>query len=150
MSVNEELSTFFGGSKVVLEIGDDPNPVKYLLDNGYLARPTFEQIDYSPIIAPSQSELKKLAKLDDYAEESLDRLGADTAQNLAILSAAKDLIARGHNRIILFAVSVEHAQDMASGLAANGISSAVVSGNTPGTKRSSILKSFKNVPRQDR
>lgn len=145
MGADEALSDFFGGSKVVLEIGDDPNPVRYLLDNGYLARPAFQQIDYSPEIRPSPSELRKLAKLDDYTDETLDKLAADTARNLAILDAAKGLIARGHMRTILFAVSVEHAQDMASGLAAHGIAAAVVSGDTPGAKRSSILKTFKSA-----
>lgn len=144
VGADEALSDFFGGSKVVLEIGDDPNPVKYLLDHGYLARPSFRQIEYSPDIRPSPAELKKLAKSDDYSDETLDKLAADTARNLAILDAAKALIARGHSRIILFAVSVEHAQDMASGLAANGVSSAVVSGETPAAKRSSILKTFKS------
>jgi superfamily II DNA or RNA helicase len=52
IGADEALSDFFGGSKVVLEIGDDPNPVKHLLDNGYLARPTFQQIEYSPGIRP--------------------------------------------------------------------------------------------------
>ncbi|MER8482406.1 DEAD/DEAH box helicase [Mesorhizobium sp. M0115] len=145
MGADEALSDFFGGSKVVLEIGDDPNPVKYLLDNGYLARPAFQQIEYSPVIRPSPAELKKLARFDDYADETLDKLAADTARNLAILDAAKGLIDRGHMRIILFAVSVEHAQDMASGLAAHGVMSAVVSGETPNAKRTSILKTFKGA-----
>lgn len=143
MTADEALSEFFDGSKVVLEVGDDPNPVRYLLDEGYLAKPSFQQIDYSPEIRPTPSELRKLAKLDDYSEETLDRLAADTARNLAILDAVKALISRGHTRIILFAVSVEHAQDMASGFAAHGIQSAVVSGVTPTSRRSSILKSFK-------
>ncbi|MER9232884.1 DEAD/DEAH box helicase [Mesorhizobium sp. M0622] len=145
MGADKALSDFFGSSKVVLEIGDDPNPVKYLLDNGYLARPTFQQIEYSPVIRPSPAELNKLARLGDYADETLDKLAADTARNLAILDAAKGLIDRSHARIILFAVSVEHAQDMASGLAAHGVMSAVVSGDTPSTKRTSILKTFKSA-----
>jgi superfamily II DNA or RNA helicase len=144
VAADEALSEFFAGSKVVLEIGNEPNPVKYLLDNGYLARPSFQQIEYSPEIRPSAGELKKLARLDDYSSETLDKMAADTARNLAILDSAKALVARGHTRIILFAVSVEHAQDMASGLAAHGILAAVVSGETSGNKRASILKSFKS------
>lgn len=143
MAADEALSDFFAGSKVVLEVGDDPNPVKYLLDNGYLARPSFQQIEYSPTLRPSPAELKKLARLDDYAAETLDKLAADTARNLAILDSAKSLVSRGHTRVILFAVSVEHAQDMASGLAAHGVMAAVVSGDTPSGKRASILKTFK-------
>lgn len=143
MGADHELSKFFDGSKVVLEVGDDPNPVNYLLDNGYLARPDFQQIEYSPEICPTPAELRKLAKYDDFSEEILDKIAADTERNLAILEAAKGLISRGHKRVILFAVSVDHAQDMASGLAAHGIATAVVSGNTPAAKRASILKAFK-------
>ncbi|MFN7110235.1 MAG: DEAD/DEAH box helicase [Brevundimonas sp.] len=147
VGADEQLSDFFAGSKVVLEVGEDPNPVKYLLDNGYLARPTFRQIEYSPETRPAPAELKKLAKLDDYADDILDKFAADTSRNFAILDAAKALIDRGHTRIILFAVSVDHAQDMASGLAAHGVASSVVSGHTPGAKRASILKNFKaNTP----
>jgi superfamily II DNA or RNA helicase len=148
MDADERLAEFFGGSKVVLEVGTDPNPVKYLLDNGYLARPAFQQINYSPDIIPTPAELRKLSKLDDYSDESLSKLAADTARNLAILEAVMTLIARSHSRIILFAVSVEHAEDMASGLAAHGVVSAVVSGNTPGAKRASILKTFKGATNQ--
>lgn len=148
MAADHELSNFFDGSKVVLEVGNDPNPVNYLLQNGYLARPDFQQIEYAPEICPTPAELKKLAKHDDYSDEILDKMAADTGRNLAILEAAKGLIARGHKRVILFAVSVEHALDMASGLAAHGIATAVVSGNTPAAKRTSILKAFKaNTPR---
>lgn len=144
MGADGELADFFDGSKVVLQIGDEPNPVKYLLDNGYLARPTFEQIDYAPALEPARSELAKLSRSDDFTEEMLDRFAADTARNLAILNAAKGLVAKGHRRILLFAASLQHARDLASGLAAHGLASAVVSGETPLAKRTAILKSFKS------
>lgn len=144
VQADQALSEFFQGSKVVLEVGDDPNPVKYLLENGYLAKPQFGQISYRPEFRLTAVETKKLAQGDEYDEEALERLAGDTARNLAILSTAKGLIARGHRRIILFAISVRHARDLAAGLTANGLSSDVVSGETPSGQRSAILKAFKS------
>jgi superfamily II DNA or RNA helicase len=144
VNADEALSAFFGGSKVVLTIGNEPNPVRSLLDNGYLARPNFQQIEYSPAIQPSPAELRNLERVDDYVDETLDKFAADTARNVAILEAAKALISRGHKRIIIFAVGVEHARVIASGLAAHGIISAVVTGEMAGEKRASVLKSFKS------
>ena len=143
VAADEALSDYFDRSKVVLEVGDDPNPVKYLLDEGYLARPTFSQIGYDPQITPTASELKKLAAADDFPEESLVKLSGDTARNLSVLAAIQGLIARGRNRIILFAVSVEHAEVMAGALTAYGVKAAVVSGETPPSKRSAILQTYK-------
>lgn len=143
VTADEVLSDFFNGSKVVLEVGDDPNPVKYLLDNGYLARPSFRQIEYAPAVQPTPQELKRLAALDDYPEASLDKLAADTARNLAIIEAVKSLLERGHTRVIMFAASVEHARDIASGIVAHGIQSGVVTGDMPSARRASILRTFK-------
>ncbi|MBY5841269.1 DEAD/DEAH box helicase [Rhizobium leguminosarum] len=144
VKADQALSDFFEGSKVVLEVGDDPNPVRYLLANGYLARPKFGQISYRPEFRLTPSETRKLANGDDFDEEAMERLAADTARNLAILTSAKDLVQRGHLRVILFATSVEHAKDMAAGLASNGVLSNVVSGETPQGQRASILRTFKS------
>lgn len=141
---DEVLSDFFGGSKVVLEVGNDPNPVKYLLDNGYLARPCFKQIEYTPAIRPSRAELTKILSVSEFSDKMLNKIASDTARNLSIIDAIKSLVSRGHIRIIMFSVSVEHAQDIASGLAAHAINASVVSGLTPLAIRASILKSFKS------
>ena len=143
IKADQELSDFFGGSKVVLEVGDDPNPVRYLLEHGYLARPKFGQISYRPEFQLTAAEVRKLTAGDDFDEDALERLAGDTARNLAILETAKDLIERRHKRIILFATSVAHAKDMAAGLAANGIGASVVSGETPKGQRASIIRAFK-------
>jgi len=138
------LSDYFDSSKVVLQAGDDPNPVKYLLDEGYLARPKFLQIEYSPEVVPTASELRKLAGGDDFPDASLERLAVDTARNLSIISSVEQLLSRGHRRIIVFAISVQHAEDLAGGLTARGVLSAVVSGETPIGRREATLRTFKS------
>ncbi len=141
---DEELARFFGGSKVVLEVEGYDNPVEYLLAEGYLARPEFSKIEYQPDSSPSPEALKRLARLDDYSDDMLEKLAADTGRNLAVIDGVRQLIDRGHQRIILFAASVGHAEDLAAALSAYGIESLVVTGGTPSGRRSAILKTFKS------
>lgn len=143
LKADEELANFFGRSKVVLEVEGYDNPVKYLLEHGYLARPDFQQLEYAPSVTLPIALLKKLAAFDEYGDDVFDALAQDTSRNIAILQAVMDLIGRGHRRIILFALSVAHAQDLVSGLAARGIAAEVVSGETPIGERGAILKQFK-------
>lgn len=141
---DEELAKFFSSSKVVLEVDGYDNPVEYLLAEGYLARPEFSKITYQPDASPSPEALKRLARLDDYSDDMLEKLAADTGRNLAVIDGVRQLIARGHQRIILFAASVGHAEDLAAALSAYGIESLVVTGGTPSGRRSAILKTFKS------
>jgi superfamily II DNA or RNA helicase len=144
VAADQRLSEFFSGSKVVLEIDGYANPVAYLLKEGYLATPTFTQIEYPPERSPTASEIKKLARLDDYSDDLLEGFAIDVARNIAIIDAVNMLITGGHRRIILFAVSVRHAEDLAAALSAYGVECHVVSGETPAASRSSILKLFKS------
>lgn len=141
---DEELAGFFGGSKVVLEVEGYDNPVEYLLAEGYLARPEFSRIEYQPESSLSPEALKRLARLDDYSDDMLEKLAADTGRNLAVIDGVRQLIGRGHQRIILFAASVGHAEDLAAALSAYGVESLVVTGGTPSGRRSAILKTFKS------
>ncbi|MCP3733832.1 DEAD/DEAH box helicase [Sphingomonas sp. RP10(2022)] len=145
MEADRELSDYFEGSKVVLEAGDDDNPVKYLLDQGYLARPVFKPIEYTPARTPSEEELRRIARADDFPDASLEAFAADTARNVAIIAAVKGLVERGHRRIILFAVSVGNAEILADALEANGIASSVVTGETPAGRRAATLRAFKSA-----
>lgn len=141
---DEELARFFGGSKVVLEVDGYDNPVEYLLAEEYLARPEFSKIEYQPESSPSPEALKRLARLDDYSDDMLEKLAMDTGRNLAVIDGVRQLIDRGHQRIILFAASVGHAEDLAAALSAYEIESLVVTGGTPTARRSAILKTFKS------
>lgn len=144
VTADEKLSEFFGGSKVVLEIDGYDNPVDYLLANGYLARPTFTRIAYPDSSTPSDKEVRALARLDDYSDAMLESFAENTARNLAIIENVSTLIVRGHTRIILFAASVQHAEDLAAALSAYDVESYVVSGNTPSGRRNAVLKRFKS------
>ena len=148
VAADRELSDYFGGSKVLLEAGDDPNPVRYLLEEGYLAKPTFGQIGYAAERPPSAKELATLAGADDFPDDLLEGLAESTARNLAIIAAVKGLIERGHVRIILFAVSVGNAGVLADALVAHSVSASVVTGETATARRAAILRSFKSAAPQ--
>lgn len=141
---DEELAEFFNRSKVVLEVEGYDNPVEYLLAEGYLARPSFSKIEYHPESSPSPLTLKRLARLDDYSDDILEKLATDVSRNVAVIASVRQLIDRGHQRIILFAASVVHAETLAAALSAYGIDSLVVTGNTPSGRRAATLKLFKS------
>jgi superfamily II DNA or RNA helicase len=143
VTADEQLADFFGNSKVVLEVPGYDNPVEYLLSKGYLARPTFTQIDYPSERSAAAVDLQDLARLDDFSEEMLDKIAENSSRSRAIIESVQGLIERGHQRIILFATSVRHAEDLAAALTGYGIEAYSVLGETPTGKRSSILKTFK-------
>lgn len=142
---DQELSDYFGANKVVLEVEGEPNAVKYLLDKGYLASPTFRQIAYNSQTNVSQREHRALADCHEYSEADLDRLATDAARNIAILESVDRLIQAGHRRIILFAAGVRHAADLTIALASRGVRAELVTGETPSGKRASILNEFKRA-----
>jgi DNA repair protein RadD len=143
VTADEQLAEFFGNSKVVLEVPGYDNPVEYLLSEGYLARPTFSQIDYPSERSPTTIDVQKLALLDDFSEEMLNKIAENSARSRAIIESVQGLIERGHQRILLFATSVRHAEDLAAALSAYEIEAYAVLGETAAGKRTSILKKFK-------
>ena len=146
ITADEQLADFFRNSKVVLEIPGYDNPVEFLLSKGYLATPTFSQIDY-PVDSAAAIDLSKLDRLDDFSEEMLDKIAENSARSRAIIKNVESLIERGHRRIIIFATSVRHAEDLAAALTAYDIEAYSVLGETAAGKRSSILKTFKGPSR---
>lgn len=143
VTADEQLSDFFANSKVVLETPGYDNPVEYLLSEGYLARPTFAQIEYPQEEEATAVDLQALARLDDFSKEMLDKIARNSARSRAIIDHVQGLIENGHKRIILFATSVAHAEDLAAALTAYDIEAHAVLGETPGAKRRAILQTFK-------
>lgn len=138
VQVDAELASFFGGNKITLEIPGYDNSVSYLIDEGYLARPDFRLIEstFSPL--ESSSENSK----HEYSDEILNATGLNNDRNQLILSEAEGLLKR-HQRVILFASSVNHAKLMAAILGARGYDAEVVTGETPPNTRERLIRKFK-------
>ncbi|MDG6079024.1 DEAD/DEAH box helicase [Erythrobacter litoralis] len=139
LGADEQLAEFFHESKVVLEVKGCDNPVEHLIAEGYLAKPTFRRIEYSTAEDSSELTLGQ----DDFDEDELERLAVDKDRNLAILSAVRELVDRGHSRIILFGASVKHADLLSRALNIEGIESAIVTGETPSAQRRRTIEKYK-------
>ena len=138
---DEKLSNFFGRNKVVLKVEGYENPVKYLIDEGYLAAPIFRRIEADSTLELTQAEKDKIEETFDVPGSVLDRLGRNQARNLLIISEIEKLVRR-HHRIIVFGSSVEQASLLAAVLVARGHSAASVSSRNASIERRSVIAHY--------
>lgn len=141
VAADRELSQFWSGSKVMLEIPGYSNPVSYLMDEGYLARPTFRIIESQPNVQPSEVELGEMSNGMDAPTDFTERLGLDTAWNTTVLRETEQLL-RHHRRVIVFATTVRQARTLSAAMRAMGHSASAVTGSTPKHERESILRKY--------
>ncbi len=142
IEADERLSDFFDGRKVMLEVEGQEDPVSFLIEQGYLARPTFRLLE---VKAPSElkSRLNKAGEGDDYDSTLLESLAEQVGRNVIIIDEIRRLIAEGHRRMILFGASVRHAELLAAAMLAVGIDGRVVTANTGATARTRTIKAFR-------
>lgn len=134
------LSEFFEDRKVTLEIPGYDNPVQYLIDNGYLAKPSFRSLR-------CESSADYICRWKstgvDYDPNMLDSLSDDYERNLMIVGEIRRLIEEGHRRIILFSSSVKHAEIISTILKILEINSMVVTGASSEGQRRKAIKQYK-------
>lgn len=140
---DQKLSDYFDGQKVTLEIEGYDDPVTFLIEEGYLARPHFRTLNSEAGLELTDKDVRELSESIDVPDSLLQRLGADTQRNLKIIACIKELASR-HARTIVFAPSVENARLLAAILSAQGIDASVVTGQTPTPERERIIKSFRS------
>ena len=108
---------------------DYENPVDYLIDEGYLARPRFNPLFYESGNALSDADLAKVRDSLDIPESVLQLLAEDEQRDLHIVLRIEDLLAR-HRRVLVFAATVWHAELIAAVLQARGRNASSVTGAT--------------------
>lgn len=140
---NRNLSDFFDRCKVTLEVENYDDPVEFLLDNQYLARPKFQTISFESNFNLSEDQLNTLSYEHEIPDEILNSIGKEANRNKQIISAAKDLLTR-HKRLIVFAPSVENAKLISAILTLQGYESNTVFGETNLQSREQILRRFKS------
>ena len=138
-----KLSNYFGRQKVVLDVEGYANPVEYLIDNGYLARAVFRPLFFSNDTALSDEDRRRLETDLEIPPEVLERLAHDEMRNLAILTEIEHL-AKRHERIIVFATTVEHSELLAFALRARGHWARSVTGVTNATDRQASIESYRS------
>ena len=135
VDADAQLSDFFGRAKVTLEIPGYSNPVRYLIDEGYLARATFRRL--------KSDEVRANAPNDAEAEEAA---GRSMSRNALIVDEVRRLVGEGHERILVFAPSVFAAEILAIVLRTGGGSVGLVTGNSSPEDRRRSIERFKSGP----
>ena len=144
IAADVRLSQFFGNRKVMLEIEGWDDPVSFLMNEGYLAHPTFRRLE---VKAESmlQMRLRAAGIGDEYDPALLEALAGQVGRNILIIDEAKRLIKTGHNRIILFGASVRHAEVLAAAFSALEIDAHIVTGKTVSTIRKRTIDTFRGM-----
>lgn len=135
-----ELSDFFNRKKVTLDVEGYSNPIEYLVKENYIAKTEYKILTYKG--TENWSDVIKEAKFDipDYV---LSKLAEDELRNLKIISTIEKLTKK-HKRILVFAISVKHAEMLAAVLRARGFSASSVVADTACTIRKRLIDDFKN------
>lgn len=138
-----ELSDFYGGIKVGLEV-PATNPIEYLIREGYLARPAFRTLFSDPGIRLTAEELRRIAAMVDIPDEIIEKLSMSEQYVTAVLSAIENMIAEGHQRILVFAAAVDQALVIAALLVSRRIDAKTITSATPLRVRDGIIRHFKS------
>ncbi len=138
-----ELSQFFNRQKVTLQVEGYSNPVDYLVDEGYLARVNNSPLLYKSGFAISENDLQYLKDNFQLSDNFLKELSEDQQRNILILRKVDELITR-HNRIILFAMNVEHSNLIATCLQARNVNAFSITSDTETGQRRNLIERFKS------
>ncbi|MGV9303839.1 DEAD/DEAH box helicase [Nonomuraea sp. NPDC003727] len=139
---DERLAELFARQKVMLEIEGYDNPVTALIEQGYLARPTFRTVAAKSGMKLSTHDLRGLAASFDIPDAIVDRLAESVQWNLQVVRTVLDLSNR-HRRILLFAASVEHSRLITAILPMLGIDADQVTAESSARHRDRVISRFK-------
>lgn len=142
-----ELAEFFGGNKIGLQV-PGPNPIAFLIERGFLARPTFRTLFAEPGIKLTPNELRRIAGALDIPDDIVAHLSMSEQYVTAVMGAIEQLLEERHGRVLVFAATVDHARVITAILAARGTRAAVVTGETPTRLRDQGIRRFKSADPQ--
>lgn len=138
VAADERLAQFFARKKVMLSTPGFDNPIRYLIEQQYLARPNFRRLEVTPAI---ESHSIESAEDPDLPNDVSVRLADDDGRNAAILRETEALMER-HRRVIVFATTKPHATMLAAVMRSRGHEADAVTGETPAHERQAILQRY--------
>ncbi|MHB8804600.1 MAG: DEAD/DEAH box helicase [Coriobacteriia bacterium] len=141
---DRELADFFARKKVTLDVSGFANPMDFLIREGFLAEPTFEPLHYDGGADLTIADLNEIARNLDIPDRIIRTLAEDAQRNLHILLKIEGL-ARKHQRIIVFAATVEHAELLAAVLSARSVAAFSVTSRTSVVDRQRAISQFRSV-----
>ena len=140
---DKRLSDYFEGQKVTLDVEGYSDPVAFLIEQNYLARPVFRTLNSNTGLQLSKQDIDELSNSIDVPAQILNRLGSDIQRNLKVLSSIEELLDR-HQRIIAFAPSVKNARLIRAILSYRGHESLLVTSESHSTDRERAIRRFKS------
>jgi len=141
---NEKFAEFFERNKVTLEVKGYDNPVTFLQDNGYLAKASYHSLPHkSEKVRLSEKEIENIADGQEIPKRILKILAEDTKRNLQILTIAMEQVEK-KKQIILFAISVAHAEALYALLSYKNIRAGLIVTSTDSTIRRQSIEDYKN------
>lgn len=144
IEADRKLANFFARQKVELKIDGYTNPVDYLVDQGYLARAIFKPLMHGGGLELTVEDYRRIEAEFDIPASVMLKLAADEQRNLVIIREIEEL-SKQHERIIVFATTVEHADLIATILRARGYNAASVTGQTPESERARRIDEYKSA-----
>ncbi len=139
IDIDQKLANFFGRRKVTLKIEGYNNPVDYLIEKGFLAKPNFVELKLDIF---NEKEKSLIYSDFEISDNFLKKLADNNFRTLKILRGIEDLTTR-HKRILVFATTVEHSELLSALLNYRGFNSRSLTGNTPGNNRQKIIEWYK-------
>jgi DNA repair protein RadD len=143
---DERLAEFFFQQKVPLEVPGFDSPVEYLIEEQYLAKTRFESLFYESGIELSERDVRELVEALEIPPRIVQQLAEDEQRNLMIVHRAESMVQR-HERLLIFAATVEHALLLATVLRARGVEANAVTGATATDERARCIAPTPRVPR---
>ena len=136
-----KLATFFGSNKATLKI-DGLNPIRFLIENKYIAEPHIDIIEHQDKL--TAADKRQISKKYLIPESILNKLSADVIRNTKIVDAVEELVNNGQKRIIVFTPSIQSSRDIAMILSAKNLQSYYVDSHLSDQLRAEIIQKYKN------
>ncbi|MDA0210811.1 MULTISPECIES: DEAD/DEAH box helicase [Desertifilum] len=143
ISADAKLAQFFARCKVTLDVPGYDNPIDYLVAEQYLAKAQYRSLLYDSGLTLTARDLAQIQTDLEIPQYILNRLAEDEQRNLRIILEIENLTYR-HQRILVFATSVEHAKLLASVLRTRGFNADAITADTPSYQRERLISSFKD------
>ena len=138
-----ELPDFFDHNKVPLDVGDEIDPIQYLIKKGYLASPTIRLIRADGGL--TDSDLKSIKRnFTDIPKKVLEKLGQNTRRTLKTIGQVEELIHSGHRRIIVFGPTIRSSRNISLILSAIGHKSFHIDNETSDSVKKKLIELYKN------
>lgn len=137
------VADFYAHNKVSLK-PPDGDPIRYLIEMGYLAKPRFRTMLSESGVILNDRDLASIANELEIPNYIVESLTMNKQYVMAIVKAVQELVDTGHKRILVFAATVDHARTLVAILLVKTIQALLVLGSTDKRTRERNIRTFKS------